>query len=171
MRLRMRDIRELVVKALFAEEFQDSGESVNGGPLWQLSYIANDAEMSDRGDDMIALVATITNNERARRLIEGVHENKNELDKIIARYSVDWGLDRLGVVELTVMRMSLFEMLYGEKLAPAIVINEAVDIIKKYGQPEAAAFVNGILGKKAYELAAEERITGGANGADKVLCE
>ena len=163
MRLRRRDIRELVFKALFADEFHDAGpagsseierDRVDAGALSQFAYIARDYEMAERDEDQVPDI-TAAQNMYAGSLINGVLDKKDELSGIIAAYSVGWDIDRLGAAELSVMRICLYEMLYGERLAPAIAINEAMDLIKKYGAPEAAAFVNGILGKKAEELAAE----------------
>ena len=158
MRLRRREIRELVFKALFTGEFgsDDATQSVvtsgDEGPYRQLAYIAQDHEMADCELEKLAATALVTRSDYARSLIEGVLSNKKELDDIIAGYSVGWELDRLGFVELCVMRLCLYEMLYGEKLHPAIAINEALNLLKKYSEPEAASFVNGILGKKAEDM-------------------
>ncbi len=179
MRLRRRDIRELVFKALFANEFRGgretakkskraSGRAVTAAKekeslgaeaeheaLKQLAYIALDYELADCAQEEIKDIARVIDNEYAKSLIEGVQARKLELDSVISAYSVGWELGRLGAAELCVMRICLYEMLHGEKLAPAIAINEAMDLAKKYCAPEAAAFVNGILGKKALELAGE----------------
>ena len=137
--MKRRDARELVLKSLFAWEME------KGDPFRQLAYIAGDEEMS--GFDMNGLEEHSPPEEDGfvRRLLAGITENKTELDAIIADYARDWDLSRLGGAERNVLRMGIFEMLYDEKLPPAVAINEAVDLIKKYGSDEAAGFINGIL--------------------------
>jgi N utilization substance protein B len=143
--MKRRNTRELVIKALFAYEIE------KGDPFRQLDYIAGDWEMAGCGEGKLAAFLAGIEDEYARRLTSGILGHKEELDKIIGDSAVDWELNRLGGAERNILRMGLYEMLYDEKLPPAIAINEAVDLIKKYGSREAAKFVNGILGKKAEE--------------------
>jgi len=147
--VRRREARELVVKALFACEIE------KGDPFRQLEYIAGDSEMAGFDGESQPPFLSAADDEYIRRLTSGILAHQDELDELIRRYSVDWAPNRLGGAERNILRMGLFEMLYDEKLHPAIAINEAVEMIKKYGSPEAAKFVNGILGKKAAELKAE----------------
>lgn len=146
--MKRRNTRELVIKALFAYEIE------KGDPFRQLDYIAGDWEMAGFDEGKLETFLAGIEDEYARRLTSGILENKEELDKIIGDFAVDWEIGRLGGAERNILRMGLYEMLYDEKLPPAIAINEAVDLIKKYGSQEAAKFVNGILGKKAEELKA-----------------
>jgi len=144
--VKRRNLRELVFKALFAYEIE------KGDPFRQLTYITEDSEMAGAGEEKTVIALTGAEDAYAGRLISGILHYKAELDAVISAYSADWGVDRLGGAERNILRMGFYEMLYDEKLPPAIAINEAVDMIKKYGTPEAAKFINGILGKKADEL-------------------
>ena len=148
--MRRRDARELIIKTLFACDIE------KGDPLRQLAYIVGDWEMAGFDEERPGLVLTGAEEEYTKRLASGVLSHKAELDEIIGRYSVDWEPGRLGGAERAILRMGLYEMLYDEKLPPAIVINEALDLVRKYGNPEAAGFINGVLGKKAEEVKAEE---------------
>ncbi|MCL1804435.1 MAG: transcription antitermination factor NusB [Clostridiales bacterium] len=147
--MKRREARELVIKALFAFEIEKSD------PFRQLAYIAGDEEMSGFGGGASAPSLSAADDEYVRRLTSGILSRREELDGLIRTYAVDWEPDRLGGAERNILRMSLYEMLYDEKLHPAIAINEAVDLVKKYCSPEAAGFVNGILGKKAAEMLKE----------------
>ena len=145
--MKRRDVRELVFKALFAYDFESSGD-----PFRLLDYIAGDLEMAGMKKGGRAAILSVAENEYARRLISGIMDNKDELDALISKYSIDWQIERLGVGERNVLRIGFYEMLYDEKLPPAIAINEALELIKKYGADDAAGFVNGILDKKTAEL-------------------
>lgn len=138
-----RNARELVIKALFASEIE------KGDPFRQLAYIAADWEMA--GFEEEAPEAFVTDNDYVHRLTQGILEHMEELDEIIKHYAVDWEISRIGGAERNILRLGLFEMLYDEKLPPAVVINEAIELTKRYGSPEASGFVNGILDKKAKE--------------------
>ena len=147
--VKRREVRELVFKTLFS---CDLGNETD--PFLLLEYITKDREMAGREAAHPAVKLSESENRYARRLTSGVLSRRIELDDIISSYSVDWNVERLGGAERSILRMGFYEMLYDEKLPPAIAINEAVDLIKKYGTSEAAKFVNGILGKKAEELPA-----------------
>ena len=144
--MKRREARELVVKALFACEIE------KGDPFRQLEYIAGDWEMAGLDEGSRAPFLSGADNEYIRRLTTGILACREELDDIIRQYSVDWELSRLGGAERNILRMGLFEMLYDEKLHPAIAINEALEMIKKYCNSDAVKFINGILGKKAAEI-------------------
>lgn len=82
----------------------------------------------------------------ADTLIQGVKNYQKEIDEEIQSLSAHWSLSRMSLVDRNVLRIAAFEMKYAEeKLTPNIIINEAVDIAKKFGTTESSAFVNGIL--------------------------
>lgn len=72
-------------------------------------------------------------------------ENVDEIDLIIERNVVGWKKERLSKVMISALRLSIFEMLYKKDIPKSVSINEAVEIVKKYGTKEDASFVNGIL--------------------------
>lgn len=78
-------------------------------------------------------------------LVNGVISDQAKIDNIIQRVSEHWRISRMALVDRNILRMAVFELLYEENIAPAIVINEAIEIAKKYSGEEAATFVNGIL--------------------------
>jgi N utilization substance protein B len=138
-----RDARELAIKALFASEIE------KGDPLRQLEYIAGDWEMAGFEDVGAYSGAFPADGAYIRRLTAGVLSHMDELDEIITLFAVDWELHRLGGIERNILRIGLYEMLFDEKLHPAVAINEAVELTKKYGNPESSGFINSILDKKA----------------------
>ncbi|OGP53650.1 MAG: transcription antitermination factor NusB [Deltaproteobacteria bacterium RBG_13_52_11] len=81
------------------------------------------------------------------RIVEGVHGNWKEIDKLIARHSEHWRLDRMDWVDKSILRMGVFELLFCDDIPPKVAMNEAVDLGKKFGAEESGAFINGILDK------------------------
>ena len=92
----------------------------------------------------------------ARDLIRATIEKKDELDGLIARYCANWDLERIAVVDRNILRLALCEMLHGKDVPPIVVINEAVDIAKKYSTVESGGFVNGILDRIRTDLLSEK---------------
>lgn len=78
-------------------------------------------------------------------LVRGICEHKPEVDKTIGQASRNWRLERMAAVDRNILRLAVFEMLYEKALAPSIIMDEAIEIAKKYSGQEAANFVNGIL--------------------------
>lgn len=80
----------------------------------------------------------------ARTLVDGVQKNKDQIDSWIQAASRHWKMERMSVVDRTILRIACFEIKM-ENMKPKIAIDEAVEIAKKYGNTESGAFVNGIL--------------------------
>ena len=81
----------------------------------------------------------------AWELVEGVWSNATELDAVITRFSHNWRVDRMGRIELTILRIGLFEMLYRADIPSKVAINEALELSRQFGEESARSFVNGIL--------------------------
>lgn len=80
----------------------------------------------------------------ARALLAGVHAHRTEIDSIIDRRALGWGLDRLPMVDRNILRLALYELLYTDTPAE-VVMDEAVELAKSYGTDHAPAAINGIL--------------------------
>ena len=80
-----------------------------------------------------------------KRLVLGVLEHCSELDQLIERYSENWRLDRINLIERNILRMAIFELLFCEDIPPKVTINEAIDLGKRYGSEDSWSFINGIL--------------------------
>ena len=84
--------------------------------------------------------------EYTESLIQGVKAHKKEIDATIQANSSHWKIDRMALVDRNILRLATYEMKWAsEPVKPNIVINEAVEIAKKYGTTESASFINGIL--------------------------
>jgi len=78
-------------------------------------------------------------------LIHGIISHQDKIDNIIQSFSENWRISRMALVDRNILRMAVFELLYEEDIASAIVIDEAIEVAKKYSGEGAAKFVNGIL--------------------------
>jgi transcription antitermination protein NusB len=83
----------------------------------------------------------------ARELVQGVREHLAELDDRLAALVREWDFDRLAPVDRNVLRIGAFEIFHRNAIPPAVTINEAVEIAKKYSTAESGRFVNGVLGR------------------------
>ncbi len=81
-----------------------------------------------------------------RRLVSGVAEHAAELDTYIEKYAKGWRFDRISLVASAIMRLAMYEIMYMPDIPHGVAINEAVELTRKYDEPETAKFVNGILG-------------------------
>ncbi|MDR5695448.1 MAG: transcription antitermination factor NusB [Armatimonadota bacterium] len=78
-------------------------------------------------------------------LCRGTWERREELDLLIGRYASGWTVPRMAAVDRTILRMAAYELLHMETPA-SVVINEAVELAKKFGTEDSGRFVNGVLG-------------------------
>ena len=85
------------------------------------------------------------------REVNGVCDNLAEIDEHISKNLSGWELDRINKVDLAIIRLAAYEMLFDESIPPGVSINEAVELAKAYGTDESYQFVNGILGR-LYQL-------------------
>ena len=79
-------------------------------------------------------------------VLEGTNDKQDELDDIVAKYAVGWKPERIAKVDLSILRLAIYEMLYREDIPESVSVNEAVELAHTYSTPEAASFINGILG-------------------------
>jgi transcription antitermination factor NusB len=92
----------------------------------------------------------------SREVVAGVWENKAHLDRLIRRSSEHWRLERMSRVDLNILRIAIYEVLYRKDVPPKVSIDEAVELGKRYGTEESGAFINGILDHIYNELKVEE---------------
>lgn len=80
-----------------------------------------------------------------RDIATGVADRQNEIDLLISRKAAGWRLERLYSVDRNILRLAIYELLYRDDIPHEVVINEAVELAKKYGGEHSPIFVNGIL--------------------------
>ncbi|MGH4125665.1 MAG: transcription antitermination factor NusB [Clostridium sp.] len=80
-------------------------------------------------------------------VLAGIHEHGVEIDKNIEKYLIKWKLDRLSKMNLAILRISTYEILFEEDIPGVVSVNEGIELAKKYGEDSSPAFINGILAK------------------------
>ncbi len=89
-------------------------------------------------------------------LAQGVFDNHDAIDTVIARHSQHWKLNRIAKVELTILRLSLYEMLFCPDIPLKVAMNEAIELAKDFGDDNSKTFVNGILDAAAKDTERRE---------------
>jgi len=87
--------------------------------------------------------------EFTHRIVRGTRENIQNIDKTLEKAAEHWSLQRMAVVDRNILRAATYELLYSPDVPSSVVINEAIEIAKKYSTEESASFINGILDKIA----------------------
>jgi transcription antitermination protein NusB len=126
-----RAARETAMKLLYQNEFQKDNKQE------QLETILSSSSLND--NDKLFL----------RRIAEGVHANLQQIDSLIRKFSKGWRINRISKVDLSILRICIYEIIYMPEIPYSVSVNEAVELSKKYSSNEASAFVNGILSKIA----------------------
>lgn len=126
--------REQIFLLLFRTEFHDTADMPDQVRLF---FEDNEAVSSQKDIDYI------------RSRCQSVLAQLHEIDKLINDNTEGWNTSRMGKVELTVLRLAVYEMRFDDDIPVGVAIDEAVEIAKKYGQENSGAFVNAILAKIA----------------------
>ena len=100
-------------------------------------------EMFQRSDDLQAAPEGIR--DFTRRLVSGTLTHRKDLDEIISRQADHWRLARMPVVDRNILRLALFELLHEPETPRPVVIDEALEIAKRFSTPKSSQFINGIL--------------------------
>jgi N utilization substance protein B len=106
-------------------------------------------------DESIAVVMenlTLAPDPFAANIVQGVGERIEELDALISRYARGWTIDRMPVLDRTILRIAIFELLAEPDVPIGAVISEAVELAKRYSTEESGRFINGVLASVAAEV-------------------
>lgn len=123
--------REIAMKLLYQLEFQKEDKDE------QIKTVFEENVLTENDKKYIT------------EIIDGVDHNLNYIDKTIEKYSKGWKISRISKVDLSILRLSIYEITFRDDIPFNVSINEAVELAKKYSSEDAGAFINGILGKIA----------------------
>lgn len=144
-----RQARELVLQALFHLDFNSLEElaSETAAQETAMEMVVEELE-GDIADEDKKVVLTRKDRIFANRLLQGTRDKLTEIDGVISDHSKEWKLQRMAGIDRNLLRLAVFELCFDmeEQLNSGIVINEAVELAKKYGTDDSARFVNGVLG-------------------------
>jgi len=80
-----------------------------------------------------------------RCLVQGVYDNQQEFDALIGSHAKNWRPERMSVIDRNILRLALYELRYQNDVPARVVINEAIEVAKRFGNEESGPFINGIL--------------------------
>lgn len=130
--------REILFKLLFRAEFNDMSEMPEQMQLFfDVDTVIDEKEISDEDREYII------NRENA------ILEKLPSIDAAIAEKATGWTVERMGKVDVSIIRLAVFEIMHDDDIPVGVAINEAVELAKKYGREESGSFVNGVLAKFA----------------------
>ena len=124
-----RTARELALKFLYQTEFNSNS------PDSELNSFCDRANVSEEVQNF------------TQALIKNILFHKKEVDELLEKISANWSPDRMAVIDKNILRLGICELLFDPTTPPKVVINEAVEIAKKFGTEESPEFINGILDK------------------------
>lgn len=138
-----RAARRLALDVLYEAEIRDELPSEalearrSGG--WVVATASDSEEPPDEpSEDALAYAAD---------LIGGVQEHHADIDQLIVAHADRWAIERMPVVDRTLLRIALFELLWRDDIPVAVGINEAVELAKSYSTEDSGRFINGLLGR------------------------
>ncbi|MDW7645737.1 MAG: transcription antitermination factor NusB [Desulfuromonadales bacterium] len=141
--------RELALKIIYSLFDQNATVDAVLGDFWRNFHFQDDilGEPVEGASDSVPL----DQRSFAEELIYGVDQHLEQIDQVISRHSTNWSLDRMSRVDLSLLRLAAYELLYRPDIPSNVVINEAIEIGKRYGTVDTPSFVNGILDKISRE--------------------
>ena len=132
-----RELREQIFKFIFRVEFNDAEEMQEQEQFFFDNFALEEQEIKEADAAYIS--------EKSRKIIERLEE----IDEMINKQAKGWTTQRMGKVDLTILRLAVYEIVFDEEVPTGVAINEAVELAKKFGQEESSGFVNGVLAKFA----------------------
>ncbi len=137
-----RELREQIFKYIFRVEFHDREEMSEQEQFFfeTLKMEAQERELQEIRDEDAAYISGKSNK---------IIEKLDEIDAMINKKAKGWTTQRMGKVDLTILRLAVYEIVFDEDVPTGVAINEAVELAKRFGQEESSGFVNGVLAKFA----------------------
>lgn len=143
--MKRRLAREIALQSLYHIEMNDVTPEVAIETVLEEARSDNEADLAV-GDGDVAGTPYLTG------LVKGTSGNKERIDETLSTYLTGWKVDRLSKVDRQILRLAAYEMLFGTEVPPKVVVNEAIELAKRFGSDESGKFVNGVLGKLIKEL-------------------
>ena len=132
--MKRRELREHIFQLLFRVEFNGQDEMAE-----QVSLYVDDM----KEEEIVEPKDETYIEEKYKKIVEKLPE----IDELLEKYSKGWKLSRMNKVDLTILRLGVYEMKYDEDIPERVAINEAVELAKKFDGDESPAFVNAVLAK------------------------
>lgn len=122
------EARKLALSMIFCWLFCESDEH-------ECKTLAQDQAPSNEIDE-----------ELAKSLVSGVKAHKREIDENIQNYAPEWPIDKISKIDLVILRIAIYELLFSDDVPEKVAVDEAVELAKEFGNENSGKFVNGVLG-------------------------
>ncbi|MDY0191834.1 MAG: transcription antitermination factor NusB [Desulfuromonas sp.] len=145
-----RNGREYALKVLYSLYDQDRPIQEVLADFWRNFRFSDDVlgEPEDMQDSMVPPEVK----EFAEQIVLGVYKHLEDIDAVLRKTSKNWSLDRMARLDLSLMRLACYEIMYMPATPDSVIINEAVEIAKRYGTKDTSAFLNGVLDKISHQV-------------------
>ncbi|MBE7055935.1 MAG: transcription antitermination factor NusB [Ruminococcaceae bacterium] len=131
-----RETRDATVKFIFSDDFSQVRKDMETLEE-RIDNFFRDYDGCEKKDiDMVYV----------KKVVDGTIEHSEEIDKLIKEHTENWSPERMAKIDMAILRVAVYEMLYMEDVPESVSINEAIELAKKYSHEDAGTFVNGILG-------------------------
>lgn len=137
-------IREQIFKLLFRVEFNDTEDMPE-----QVELFMETPTLDKDEDDYKEIVLSDEEHEYIIKKYDDIMSNIADIDQIIDDNAKGWSRERLGKVELTILRLAIYEIKYDDDIPVSVAIDQAVELSKRFGRDESYSFINGILASVA----------------------
>lgn len=143
------EIRENTFKLLFCKEFHSKEEMGEQYKLYMESLEDEEREKTNKiiSEDSVEELIPFEDKEYIVERVNKIIDAIPEIDKAIDEVAVGWKTDRMGKVELSILRLAYYEMAMDDDVPGKVAVDQAVILAKKYGSDNSPAFINGILAK------------------------
>ena len=115
-------------------------------------HLLYEAEVRDQGPDEVLAEQVLAPDAYTRRVVGGVGDHLAEIDTVVSGKARGWTLERMPAMDRAVLRMASYELLYEPEVPTAVVIDEAVELAKRYSTEDSGRFVNGVLSAVAAQV-------------------
>lgn len=126
-----RSARKHIFNIIFQSEFHDLNEINDIIQIYK-----------DENDDI-----TINDMVFIQKELKGIIENKEKIDNIINNSAVNWNVERIAKVDVAILRIAIYELIFEKDIPDKVSINEAIELAKEFSSDNSPSFINGILGK------------------------
>lgn len=142
--------RECALQCLFQMEVQGFEPTAADSDFWRL----RSAPLEEDDPDGLSAPPPLPPKARtfAESLVLGVCSHRAHIDSLLEKFTVNFRLERLAAVDRNILRLAVYELLVGIDAPPPVVINEAIEIAKRFGTEDSGRFVNGLLDRIKLEI-------------------
>ena len=144
-----REGREAAVQFLYQLDLHGTGDAADPAAFWELRTMPGSAATP-------AKTRAFT-----EQLVQGVLAHREEIDARIKECTANYELHRLAAVDRNILRVAIFELLHSLDVAPVVIINEAIEVAKRFGTEKSGGFVNGVLDRIKKDLTRPAREAAG----------